>query len=408
MSLSTTTQAGGAVDPADVNVSTTKDVRDAAASASETNSSAAQKTDDQQGPSTSSGAGFRQRQPDGRESSSASDPLRRPRKSLPFLPRTTQYERHPLLQMRSTATGLSEFELLMLERDADERPRRMSVEASSSSPSSGRVGGRPALVPRSAHSETHPLFIRSADSGISELEEYLKEISQLTPPARKSSAVGSAASVQAGRSSMSSGAPTLSTDGESKATPAPRKLEPRTSQCERHALLEIKDESGLSELERLLMEKDEAAAAAAAGGSDGRRCTVCGAEAALRCDCCRRTNRDGVNADRLRSGSGTASGGFSDAVTSAQQKRVRFMQQRQKTEPGDVAAAAQLERTMSDSTATAGAPTSKSNSVDTSAAAKKPSKSRSSKGRGAGVRADSTPTGVGTGGAAHRKSCCVS
>ena len=228
----------------------------------------------------------------------------------------------------------------------------------------------------------------------------------MTPPPRKSSA-----SVQ-GRSSMSSqpaAAPTSSTDNESKVTPAPRKLEPRTSQCERNALLEIKDESGLTELERLLMEKDEAAAA---GGSDGRRCTVCGAEAALRCDCSRRTNRDGVNADRLHTIPETASGGFStsDAVTSAQQKRVRFMQQRQKTEPGDTAAAVQLERTLSDSTATAVAPppTSKSNSVDTAASTKKPSKSRSSKGRGAGVRADSTPASVGTGGSAHRKSCCVS
>jgi len=405
MSSPATTQASGAVDPADVHVSTTKD---GLAEAITNSSRAAEKTGDEQGPSTSTDTGLQRPQLDGPESSSASDPLRRPRKSLPFLPRTTQYERHPLLQMRSTATGLSEFELLMLERDADERPRRMSVETSSTSQSSGRVGGRPALVPRSAHRETHPLFVRSADSGISELEEYLKEISQMTPPPRKSSAAG----VQ-GRSSMSSQpppAPTSPTDDDSKATAAPRKLEPRTSQCERHALLEIKDESGLTELERLLMEKDEAAAAE---GSNGRRCTVCGAEARLRCDCSRRTTRDGVNADGLRSGSDTATGGFSssDSATSAQLKRVRFMQQRQKTEPGGAASAAQLERTISDSAATAGAlpPTSKSNSVDTSSAVKKPSKSRSSRGRGTGtVRTDSAPAGVGTGGTAHRKSCCVS
>lgn len=399
-----TTQACGAVDPADVSVSTAKD--GGVAEATATSGRAAEKTDEPQGPSTSSGTGLQRRQLDGPEASSASEALRRPRKSLPFLPRTTQYERHPLLQMRSTATGLSEFELLMLERDADERPRRMSVEtsATSSQPSSGRIGGRPPLVPRTAQRETHPLFVRSADSGISELEEYLKEISEMTPPARKTSAVGSASAQ--GRSSVST-QPTSSTDGESRVTPTPRRLEPRTSQCERHALLEIKDESGMTELERLLMEKDEAAAA---GGSDGRRCTVCGAEAHLRCDCSRRTDRDGVNADRLRSVSDTEAGGFSssDSAT-AQQKRVRFMQQRQKTEPGSVAAA-QLERTLSDSTATAAAPppTAKSNSVDASAAAKKPNKSRSSRGRGAGVRTDSSPAGVGTGGAAHRKSCCVS
>jgi len=380
-----------AVDPADVSVSTTRDERGAVTSATD----AINRTDDQQGvPSTSSGAGRRQFG----ESASASDPLRRPRKSLPFLPRTTQYERHPLLQMRSAATGLSEFELLMLERDADERPRRMSVETSTSPSTRGKLAGagRPALVPRSAHSETHPLFVRSADSGISELEEYLKEISQLTPPpARKSST-----SVQ-GRSSMSAATarPTTSSPSssdDSKTTPTPRKLEPRTSQCERHALLEIKDESGLSELERLLMEKNNeaaaAAAAAAAGGTDGLRCTVCGAQAASpRCDCSvsRRTNRvDGVNADRLHDSDTTSS-------DSAQQKRVRFMQQRQKTEPGDVA---QLERTVSDCAA------AKANSVDSSSS-KKQTKSRSSKGRGAGVRADSTPAELAT---AHRKSCCVS
>jgi len=246
MSSPSETQACCAVDPADVNVSTMKD-----GGVCQTATSAAATTDDQQAPSTSSGAaaGFRRR------------PLDGPRNSLPFLPRTSQYERHPLLQMRSTATGLSEFELLMLERDADERPtpRRMSVETSSASPSSAsgskRSGARPALVPRTTQREVHPLFVRSADSGISELEEYLKEISQMTPPARKGSAVGT------GRASVSSqSAAALSSEGDGKSTatsaPAPlRRLEPRTSQCERHALLEIKDESGLSALERLFMEK---------------------------------------------------------------------------------------------------------------------------------------------------------
>jgi len=310
--------------------------------------------------------------------------------------------------MRSTATGLSEFELLMLERDADERPRRMSVEASAAAPSTGAVGTRPALVPRTAQRETHPLFVRSADSGISELEEYLKEISEMTPPARKCSAAASASAQ--GRSSVPAQpltSPAPSSNGDSRATAPPRKLEPRTSQCERNALLEIKDESGLTELERLLMEKEEAAAS-----SDGRGCTVCGAEARLSCECSRQTNRDGVAADRLRSASDTTG---SDSASSAQQKRVRFMQQRQKTEPGGVtaAAAAQVERTISDSAAQP--PTSNSNSVDTSAAAaaaaaaaKKSNKSRSSRGRGAGVRTDSSPAGVGAGGAAHRKSCCVS
>ena len=410
MSSPATTKACGAVDPADVSVSTTKDDGVTKATTT-TDSSKAGNRDDQQKPSTSSDAGFRRRQLDGPGSSSTtSEALRQPRKSLPFLPRTSQYERHPLLQMRSTATGLSEFELLMLERDADERPRRMSVEASSSS-SSARVGGRPALVPRTAQREIHPLFVRSADSGISELEEYLKEINEMTPPVRKSSAVGSASAQ--GRSSMSSQPPpppTSSADDDGKETAtAPKKLVPRTSQCERHALLEIKDESGLSELERLLMEKNEEATAAAA---DQRRCTVCGADAALRCDCSRRTDR---NADRLRSDSETAAAGgisSSDSLTSAQQKRVRFMQQRQKSEPGHVVAESLVERTMGDSNATAAAPTppsTKANSVDSSTAAgKKSSKSRSSKGRGSGVRADSVPAGVGTGTTAHRKSCCVS
>ena len=425
MSSTATTQACSAVDPADVDVSTTTKDGGGITATSTTASTVAES---QHGPSTSSGVGFRRQPLDGPGSSSttASEAaaLRRPRKSLPFIPRTTQYERHPLLQMRSTATGLSEFELLMLERDAaDERPRRMSVETSSMAPSSGGVGGsRPPLVPRTAQRETHPLFVRSADSGVSELEEYLSEISQMTPPARKSSKAGAAASVHS-RTSVSSQQPAPAStssaagaDGNrttaaspTPAPPAPRKLEPRISQCERHALLEIKDESGLSELERLLMEKNDeaaaaAAAAAAAGGGDGRRCPVCGAEPPMRCDCSRRTCGRGVNAaDCFLS---------SDSVTSAQQKRVRFMQQRQKTESEDVAAAtataaAAQVATAADSAAVP-SPTSKANSVDSSS--KKSSKSRSSKGRGgAVVRADSTPTGVGTGAAAtHRKSCCVS
>jgi len=397
MSSPATTQACGAVDPSDVSVSTTKDGA-AADTTTTTDSGAAANRDDK--PSTSSG--FRRRQLDGPGSEAgAAGALRQPRKSLPFLPRTTQYERHPLLQMRSTATGLSEFELLMLERDADERPppRRASVEASSSSPAA-RV--RPALVPRTTQREVHPLFVRSADSGISELEEYLKEISQMTPPAaRKSSAAGSGAQ---GRSSVSASQPPPPPTSDGDTASAPRKLVPRTSQCERHALLEIKDESGLSELERLLMEKNEAAEAAAA---DGRRCTVCGAESALRCDCpARRTAND-----RLRADSETGA----TSATTAQQKRVRFMQQRQKSEPGHVAAAAAagealVERTVTDSNAPTPPPLpSEANSVDSSsAAAKKSAKSRSSKGRGgSGVRADSAPAGPG-GTAAHRKSCCVS
>ena len=93
--------------------------------------------------------------------------LRYPRKSLPFLPRTTQYERHPLLQTKSS-TGLSEFEMLILEKDLLQR-RKSESRGCSDNRSSLK------LVPRGAHYEPHPLLVKS-ESGVCELELYLQEM----------------------------------------------------------------------------------------------------------------------------------------------------------------------------------------------------------------------------------------
>lgn len=119
--------------------------------------------------------------------------LKNPRKSLPLLPRIDQYERHPLLQAKSR-TGITEFEMLMIEKELLKRrksmeERRSPVSSSSSASSSStsasaagrrRVGGslrQQTLVPRSAQYEPHPLLKRTAD-GCYELERILREKQQ--------------------------------------------------------------------------------------------------------------------------------------------------------------------------------------------------------------------------------------
>lgn len=117
---------------------------------------------------------------------------------LTLLPRIDQYERHPLLQKR-TKTGITEFEMLMIERELIKR--RQSMESNRASPSSTsssaaaasatnrrRTGGSlrqqpttttptTALIPRSAIYERHPLLKKSAD-GVFELERILQEKQQ--------------------------------------------------------------------------------------------------------------------------------------------------------------------------------------------------------------------------------------
>ena len=92
------------------------------------------------------------------------------RPSLPIEPRTTQYQKHALLQERSD-TGVLEFELLLAERFEDEqRARRDSLNSRKCSLDSSRLK----LMPRTNQYEPHPL-LRKTNSGMSEIEEVLQE-----------------------------------------------------------------------------------------------------------------------------------------------------------------------------------------------------------------------------------------
>jgi len=354
--------------------------------------------------------------------------LRRPRKSLPFLPRTSQYERHPLLQTRSTASGLSEFELLMLEKDA--LVRRKSVNESSrhnqklpidtECPSAGESSSvgrdtrqpiRPPLVPRGAQCESHPLFVRS-ESGVCELETYLSEIA-MSANMTSSTAVKDVGSGNG--NSFSS-----SVVQSQRASTVLKKLEPRTTQWERNSLLEIKDETGMTELEWLLMEKDkelssvsqndEKSSSVADGSVASSSCTVCGDDrSSARCRC---TSADGRSSQAtsnatfdVRSFSVDACPGDTSATTtsddvcpvasSTQQKRVRFVAQRQKTEPEEVG-----QYSPAAGAASAALGTDGNNGSDVKVSHNnKPSKCPS---RNRTCRADSVPSD------GQRKSCCIS
>jgi hypothetical protein len=367
--------------------------------------------------------------------------LRQPRKSLPFLPRTSQYERHPLLQTRSSATGLSEFELLMLEKDL--LVRRKSVETKANQHETAETAAaskaRPALVPRVAQYEPHPLFVRSADSGVSELEACLSEINETKE--RKASMSASAAATRdqqqaRGGSAVGPSAGDDCLEGPmtstvtSMAPRQPRKLEPRTSQCERNALLEFRDESGLSELDRLLMEKTREYESRSSSAI-ARRCTVCGAESTVRCDCCSsatasaaRTTRKSVDASVLSSHVTysddervTSPTESSKSASAAAQKRVRFVQQRQKTEPEDLA----MNPMLTSSADGDGAPTDgnrcASSKVETTSADSKRTKDREVKSSSATTKSvrsrnyrveSATALAGGAAADGHRKSCCIS
>lgn len=133
---------------------------------------------------------------------------------LALLPRTNQYEKHPLLQDRS-AEGLSELEMFLMEKEQAVQDKRQPREA---------------LVPRGAHYETHALLVKKT-SGLTELEQYLmeKEEEILNEQQRRHS------------------------EGDHRQ----KRLEPRSSQYQASALLESRDESGLSPIDHLLLDKVE-------------------------------------------------------------------------------------------------------------------------------------------------------
>ncbi len=174
--------------------------------------------------------------------------LQRPR----ILPRTSQYEKHPLLQER-TKSGMSELELFLQEKEKTlkskrekllkkhkslsidnerleakkhDKSRRKSVESGGNS-----CATRSKLLPRSTQYEIHPLLERT-ESGICELEIYLKEKEQEMEMKTRASAPDIRISTQR-RISVGT-------------------LLPRTNQYEKHPLLQEKDDEGLSEVDKLL------------------------------------------------------------------------------------------------------------------------------------------------------------
>ncbi|KAK2164950.1 hypothetical protein LSH36_57g06009 [Paralvinella palmiformis] len=239
-------------------------------------------------------------------------PIEDRRQRLKFLPRTNQYEKHPLLQIRSES-GLSEFEMMMLERDtrhsaapsAENPLRTYSLDESGQNKSTTMQR----LIPRGAHIERNALFEKTA-SGLSELEQYLLEkeqelgesssasqevyrasiqnrhsISNVPLPLRTNSS-NKQAPIKSSNASSNS-VQTRSIGGSAKGSkmktpdkkptdarlkrppmqhsksisegtlPSQRALQPRRIQYEKHHLLETRDDSGMSELDHFLMEKEK-------------------------------------------------------------------------------------------------------------------------------------------------------
>ncbi|ELT90455.1 hypothetical protein CAPTEDRAFT_222719 [Capitella teleta] len=149
-----------------------------------------------------------------RSMSLAVDSCSERRQRLALLPRTTQYEKHPLLQERSGDAGLSELEIFLHEKEQDIAEHRATS----------------ALVPRGAHYEASGLLAKKS-SGLTELEQYLqeKEAEMLEGQRRHS-------------------------DPNRRQH---QRLEPRSSQYQESSLLQSKGEDGLSPIEHLLIAKLE-------------------------------------------------------------------------------------------------------------------------------------------------------
>ena len=166
------------------------------------------------------------------------------RQRLALLPRTSQYEKHALLQERSGDAGLSELEIFLLEKEQSVPEEHQKAATAS------------ALVPRGAHYETNALLTKK-NSGLTELEQYLQEKeAELLEKNRRHS------------------------DPQRK-----QRLEPRCNQYEANPLLQSKDEAGLSPIEHLLISKVEEAAAAAAEDDKGKCSARCACKNARCANC---------------------------------------------------------------------------------------------------------------------------
>ena len=172
---------------------------------------------------------------------------------LTIQPRTSQYEKHALMQTRQDS-GMSELEEFLHEKEeqlqgrdnnrlsADvntasrrQQPRANTLDDGKLCGGGGTASRRQQLQPRGAQCEKSALLVKN-ESGLSDLEIYLLE--------------------KDAEASKKSSLKTRSVSCE--ATMARRqRLEPRSSQYEENSLLENRDESGLSAIEQFLNEKDD-------------------------------------------------------------------------------------------------------------------------------------------------------
>ena len=183
---------------------------------------------------------------------------------LTILPRTSQYEKHALMQTRQDS-GMSELEEFLQEKEHElmtrddnmsmascrQQLRANTLDDGKMCADGGAASRRQQLQPRGAQCEKSPLLVKN-ESGLSELEIYLLE--KDAEASKKSSLKTRSASCEAPRSASCEAPRSAS----SEATVARRqRLEPRLSQYEESSLLETRDETGLSAIEQFLNEKDD-------------------------------------------------------------------------------------------------------------------------------------------------------
>ena len=177
-----------------------------------------------------------------------------------ILPRTSQYEKHPLLQERSE-TGLSELEIFLKEKEdvvktkqermlkkhkslsIEEHKLRNELDTDRHRRKSADSGGgsKMKLLPRNAQYERHPL-LEKTESGLSELEQYLMEMDQEAVRRKSLKDEQAAAAAPPKNFSWSHG--------------GSLRLQPRVMQYQKSALLQARDEDGRTTLERFLDESE--------------------------------------------------------------------------------------------------------------------------------------------------------
>lgn len=156
-----------------------------------------------------------------RDSENLYHPNRRQSEPLPLQPRIRQYEPNVLLQ-KKTDSGITELDRIFQER---ELLRQQTIHECETF----EVPERPMLMPRGPTFEQAALLAKNS-SGLSEIESYLKE-KERELNYRRSNSVGS----------------------ENFHV----KLQPRNPHAEINPLLQRRDSSGRSEIERLLAEKEQ-------------------------------------------------------------------------------------------------------------------------------------------------------